>query len=215
MRFRYAFLALVFLTANAPAASADPVFGFNEPFSGPGTGGWTANIPEVSNPGTGGVDGAGDGYLYMRHTGGNLGAHCGFCPEYSGDWIAAGITHIGISLNDVGSDEPLEIHLAIGNDNSFWLYNTGFDPPDGSWARFVVDLTDSLQFTRIIGTPAISFEDAMRSVTKLHVRHDVAPFFQNPTDIAGDFGADEITLGDLVTPVAHGSWGRLKVLYRD
>jgi len=215
MSIRHAILALAFAAAGAPAAFAAPMFGFNEPFTGPGVGGWSANIPEVSNPGTGGVQGSGDGYLYMRHTGGNLGSHCGFCPEYSGDWVAAGITHLGLSLNDVGTDEALELHVVIGNDDSFWLYHTGFDPPNGEWARFVVDLTDSLKFTRIIGSPVISFDDAMRGVTKLQVRHDLAPFVQDPNDIAGDFGADEITLGDLATPVAHGSWGRLKALYRD
>jgi len=211
---RYALVLALAATAVSPASAA-PVFGFNEPFPGPGTGGWTANIPEVSNPGTGGVGGAGDGYMYLRHTGGNLGAHCGFCPEYSGDWIAAGITHIGLSLNDVGTDEPFEIHVAIGNDDNFWIYNVGFDPPNGSWGRFVVDLTDEANFTRIINFAPGTFQDALHNVTKLLVRHDVAPFVQNPDDIAGDLGVDEITIGDLATPLAAGSWGRLKILYRD
>lgn len=216
MRIRYAVLALALLAAGVPAASAAPVFGFNESFPGPGTGAWTAFIPEVSNPGDGGALGTGDGYLYLRHTGGNLGARCRSCPEYTGDWIAAGITHIGLSLNDVGTDDPLEIHVVIGNDDGFWLYNPGFDPPHGAWERFVVDLTDEANFTRIIDlAPTDTFQDALQNVTILQVRHDLAPYVMNPDDIAGDVGVDEITIGDLVTPVVHGSWGRLKALYRD
>lgn len=213
MQLRHALFALALLATGAPAAFAAPVFGFNESFPGPGTGGWTANIPEVSNPGTGGVGGAGDGYLYLRHTGGNLGARCRACPEYTGDWTAAGITHIGLSLNDVGTDEPLEVHVVIGNDTSFWLYNIGFDPPHNAWARFVVDLTNEANFTQIIGPD--SFASALQNVTILQVRHDLSPYVMNPDDIAGDVGIDEITIGDLVTPVAQGSWGRLKILYRD
>jgi hypothetical protein len=215
MHVRSAVLALALLPAGVPAASAAPVFGFNESFPGPGVGSWSAQIPEVSNPGTGGVQGAGDGYLYLRQTGGNLGARCRSCPEYSGDWTAAGITHIGLSLNDVGADEPLEIHVVIGNDDSFWLYNPGFNPPNGQWGRFVVDLTNAANFTRIIDLAPGTFEDALHNVTILQIRHDLAPFVMNPNDIAGDVGIDEITLGDLVTPVTQGSWGRLKTLYRE
>jgi hypothetical protein len=214
MRIRSALFALVVLAAGVPAASAAPVFGFNEAFPGPGTGGWASDfIPEISNPGTGGAQGAGDGYMYLRQTGGNMAARCRLCPEYTGDWIAAGITHIGLSLNDVGADEALEMHVVIGNDTGFWLYNVPFDPPNNAWGRFVVDLTNESDFTRIIGADA--FASALQNVTILQVRHDLAPYIQNPDDVAGDVGVDEITIGDLVTPVAQGSWGRLKVLYRD
>jgi hypothetical protein len=212
MRFHILLLALILTFATTASAHAVPLFGFVESWSAPGTAAWSAQIPEVSNPGSGGALGGSDGYLSMRHTGGNLGARCRSCPEYSGDWVAAGITHIGLSLNDVGTDDPLEIHVGIGNDSGFWLYNPPFFPPEGAWERFVVDLTNAANFTRIIGTQP--FTTSMQSVTILHVRHDTAPFVMSPTDIAADFGVDEITLGDLVTPATQGSWGRLKTLYR-
>lgn len=212
MLLRSGALALVLLLAGVPAAHAAPIFGYNQSFSVPGTAGWGGGIPTIDNPLDGGALGAGDGYLYAASGGGNFAVRCKDCPEYVGNWTAAGITHVGLDLNDVGNPDPLELHLVIGNDTNFWSCNTIFTPPNGAWQRYVVDVSDSTNFTQIIGPGW--FADALANVQILMVRHDLAPYIQDPDNIAADFGLDEVTIGDLITPVASGSWGRLKILYR-
>ncbi len=212
MRVRSGLLLLALIAAGITPAQAAPIFGFNESFSAPGTAGWGGGVPTISNPGSGGVGGAGDGYLLIGSLGGSLATRCKSCPGFTGDWTAAGITHIGLSLNDVGTDDPLEVHFAIGSETNFWLYVPGFDPPHDAWARFVVDLTNPADFVQLIGPG--TFADALLNVTVVHVRHDTAPFVKNADFITADLGIDDITIGDLMTPVERGSWGRLKVIYR-
>lgn len=189
-----AFMALVALVLARPSFGA-PVVGFVEDFTAAGTGGW-AGGPGSVNPGTGGVGGGGDGYLYIQTLfDGNWGNRCRLCPEYTGSWSAAGIHELRLWLSDVGPDEAFEIHVAIGNDHNLWQYDTGFAPPNGSWAEFSVQLDQAANFTQTIGTQP--FAEAMDSVSILLIRHDLAPYLPNPNPpdpIAGDAGIDRIQL---------------------
>jgi hypothetical protein len=188
---------------------AAPAGGFVEHWPGTSVGGWTGGSI-YANPGTGGA--GGDGYLKVST---NFAARLGSFStgaEYAGDWVTAGIVGVKVKLNDVGADQALEIHFSIGNRNNFWQYDTGFLPPNGSWAEFTVDLTNAANFTQTHGTG--SFTDALANVDHVHFRHDVAPYALNPDQIAGDFGIDDLTLVGASTPVAAHTWGRLKALYR-
>lgn len=209
-RSRPLLLTLATIAVWACSAHAAPTVGFVENFPAvAGVGSWGGGAT-VSNPGTGGVGGDGDGFLlvstYTTPTpGGNLGTRS-TGPEYVGDWIAAGITQIHVWLNDVNTPEALEIHASLGNVGefppvpaSFWQYNVGFIPPHGKWAEFVVDLT-SANWTRTIGSGTIS--DAFHNVSKLHFRHDVAPYMGSPDPILADVGIDHILLTDGIVGVA-------------
>jgi len=180
----------------APAWSA--TFGFVDDFSSPGTNGW-ASLNSNTNPGTGGVDGAGDGYLNIEQVGSpsNFGSH-NDGPNFAGDWTAAGITRVSFFLNDVNTDENFSFHFLItgaetapGGETS-WQYDTGFQPPNGSWQQYSVDLTSDVNWTRIRGTS--SFADVLADVADAHFRHDLAPFVTQPDQIAGDIGIDNILL---------------------
>src|SRR5206468_8684701 len=128
-----------------------PVLGFQESFTST-TSGWDSFSGVVTNPGTGGLFGPGDGYLFIQTTSAfNWGARS-LGLEYAGDWTAAGVTQVRVWLNDVGADDALEIHFGIGNAGNFWQYNVGFLPPLHQWAVFTVDLTSGANWTRIIGT---------------------------------------------------------------
>src|SRR5262245_35683859 len=119
-----AVLALGISLFLASRAAAAPVVGFEENF-GSGTGTWFSTAT-LSNPGTGGYDGTGDGFLLItRATGGNFGAHSQGA-EYTGDWIAAGITQVRLWLNDVGTASNFEMHLTVGTATNGWQYNIGF-----------------------------------------------------------------------------------------
>jgi hypothetical protein len=98
-------------------AAAQPVAGFLESFPGTSVEGWTSGDLRVSNPGTGGILGPGDGYLLLTVEGQfpvNLGAFAK-TPAYAGDWVAAGITQVQLWLDDVNQQDTLEIHFALGN----------------------------------------------------------------------------------------------------
>jgi hypothetical protein len=190
---RSAGLGLLFILLAPASVPANPTPGFHEEFNGTSLGGFGGGAV-TSNPGTGGNSGAGDGYLQVS-TGpapANLGTMAA-TSDYTGDWTAAGVTQIRLWLNDVGNPDPLEIHVALGTGSTnFWQCNTGFIPPNGSWAPFTVDLTNPANFTQIIGTG--TFAAALHAVDKVLIRHDRAPYVQSPDPIAADFGIDGILL---------------------
>ena len=184
------------ILAGSPPALAAPVLGFIEKWAVPGPGSWDSQATNT-NPGTGGVDGVGDGYLKItRSPAGQLASHS-IGLEYSGDWIAAGVSLIRLWLNDVDANQDLEIHVVVGNSGNFWECKTGFSPPENAWAQFSVDLTDSNNFAQIINFES-GFAKALRNADRLQVRHDRAPFVQRPDLLAGEFGLDNVELGATV-----------------
>jgi len=122
------------LAARAPARRARP--GGELPDSG-NTSLWGGGS-NYQNPGHGGVGGDHDGYLRVSADSlGRFGTRSGGLT-YVGDWSAAGITRVQLWLNDVGADDALEIHFALGPNANRWLYTVGFDPPNNQWAPFTV-----------------------------------------------------------------------------
>ncbi len=212
MRFVAVVAAIMILvTWSPPVAGADPPIGFLETWSGTSTNGWTGGA-SVTNPGSGGVDGAADGFLRVATlTVGKLGSRSSGAP-YVGDWIAAGITRVRFSVKDIGADDALEIHFGIGNGNNFWQCNTPVLPPENSWAEVTLDITVAANFTQIAGSG--TFDQALHNVDRILFRHDIAPYGHSPNTIMGDFGIDNLLLGNAQTPVLATTWGRIKALYR-
>jgi hypothetical protein len=191
-------------------SAAQPTAGFVESFTtdNGGFGGGAA----YSNPGTGGVGGAGDGYLLIeRATAFHFGTRS-FGTDYMGDYLAAGITRIRFSLNDVGADQDFQIHFGIGaGAGNFWLYTTAFVPPENAWAEFEVDLTNESLFTHIRGSG--TFTGALTGVGNILIRHDLPPLTDTPDDLAGELGLDQVMLVG-PAPVEPGTWGRIKSHFR-
>ncbi len=189
-------LAAMALAAGTGQALAGPTLGFIEDFAPADTTAGFLGGVLLSNPGTGGVGGTGDGFLRIERPGpfpGHLGCF-NSGPHYAGDYIAAGVTRVRFWLNDIETDEPLEIHLGIGNNGNFWQYNTGFAPPEHGWAMFEVDLGDSANFTQTVSFPGGNYTLALRTADRLHWRHDLPPFVQPPDPIIGQVGLDRIHL---------------------
>ena len=192
---------VVLIAAFTSPALGAPTVGFMEHWP-VGLDGWTGG-DVYSNPGTGGVHGAGDGFLVFSTPGPppssftNLGAQSAGA-EYAGNWQAAGITQVRFWLNDVGNTDPLEMHFGIGNSSlgNFWQYNPGFIPAHNAWTPFVVDLTSAAAFTHIIDMNGGTFNDALQNVNRILVRHDLAPYIQSPDQIVADVGLDELLLTD-------------------
>ncbi|MGP1309504.1 MAG: hypothetical protein ACTS27_04825 [Phycisphaerales bacterium] len=146
-----------------------------------------------SNPGTGGVDGANDGYLQLENvTSGNFGTRSASVP-YFGDWEADGVQGVAFWLRNV-SGAPFQIHFSIGTNLNFWQYNIGHVPTD-SWQRVVVTFDNPADWTRIVGSG--TFQQCLQFVDRIHLRHDLPPFVQSPNAIQGILGIDNIKiLGD-------------------
>ncbi len=203
-----ALLTLFVLAANGPALG-DPTPGFRETWPGTSVQGWGGGAGSpglvLSNPGTGGAGGDGDGFLVMSRLDppSNFGARSSG-PEYLGNWQAAGISQVRVWLDDVNTDEPFEVHFSIGGFNNLWQYNQGFFPPLQQWSEFIVDLTDSTTFTHTIALDGKGFQFALQNVEVVHLRHDLAPYMQFPDPIAGDLGVDNLLLTNGVVGVPPG-----------
>ena len=212
-RRRSVLLAVATMLVFATAAHANPVAGFREDFPGTSTGLWGGGAATFDNPGTGGADGAGDGYLRMsQDNAGNFGARA-IAPEYTGDWLAAGIQKVRIALNDIGTPQPFQMHFCIGNGGNFWQYNIPFSPPSNAWQDFEIDLTSSSSFTHIVGSG--TYAQALQNADRILIRYDLPPYVQNPDDFSGDLGIDRITLIGVPVRAEAATWGRLKALYRE
>jgi hypothetical protein len=194
----FAALLISQLGVAAGPAFADPAPGFVEHWAGTTLSGWGGG-DFYSNPGTGGVLGAGDGYLVMTTPGPSpfFTTHLGTTSSglaYSGNWKAAGITRVQFWLDDVGNPDPIEIHFGLGSSTNFWQYDTGFVPPAGSWGQFTVTLDNGSGWTQTIASPGGTFDAAIQNVTQVLIRHDRAPFVQTPDTLRADVGVDELTL---------------------
>ena len=143
---------------------------------------------------TGGVGGTDDGFLVFANTdfAFQLGTRTA-AATFTGDLSQDGVTGFSFWLNDVGSDDALEIHVGVGTAfTNFWLTLDGFSPPENQWAEFSVDLVDPSGWVQIIGSG--SFEDALHQSNRLLFRHDLSPLGQFPDAITADVGIDRITV---------------------
>ena len=145
-------LILTLGMVSRPCA-ADPVFGFREDWFGTSVNGWSgggASGVVLSNPGTGGTFGTGDGYLLLQLTDpGQFGTRS-TGVEYSGNWLLAGIEQVKIALNDVGAPDALEIHFCIGNSSNFWEAKYGFVPTNGMIAPLLLTQSAANSLARSI-----------------------------------------------------------------
>jgi hypothetical protein len=193
--------ALLLLCA-ARARSATP--GFTEDFAA-GTAGFGGGST-VTHVASGGVGGASDPYLEISNAiPGFLGTRTQAAP-FTGNLAADGVTGFSFWLQDTGADDDLEIHVGVGIAfSNFWLSIEGFEPPDGRWHRFTVDLVHEADWVQIIGSG--TFAQAIASSDRLLFRHDVPPLGQFPDAVAADFGLDRISALPAPLP-GLPAWGR-------
>src|SRR5262249_55791245 len=95
-------VTLVVLARPFSLAIADPPLNFIEKWPGTSVQGWGGGSAAF-NPGTNGVDGAGDGFLLVANAApGPLGVRSNGAP-YVGDWMAAHVNLVKFFVNDVGN----------------------------------------------------------------------------------------------------------------
>lgn len=191
-RARAALLALVALAGSAHGANPRAA----QHFAGVGnTGSFRAGGGmALSNPGDGGVDGAGDGFLLLTSTFlGNFGAHS-TDGEFLGNYTGDGVGGISFWLKDVGAADPLVIRLALGpGQSNLYQYHGAFEPTS-AWTRHYVNLSaiNPEHWTQTHGGGTI--EDALVNVGRVLLRHDLPPFLFFPDSVEGDMGVDGVRL---------------------
>ena len=189
---------------TAPALAADEIvedFGPINEF-----GGWGGGSGFYDNPGTGGVDGAEDGYVEIinepnawRFGMNNQDA------AYQGDWIAAGVRSVSLYVQDTGAPQDFEIHLALSLDqNNTWIHTLAMYPPSGSWAFYSIDMENTVwtDWVQIGFGPAdeAAFLTCLQNVQKVLLRHDDTSdgfdmVIANDDFIQGEMGFDRFIIG--------------------
>ncbi|MEP0847522.1 MAG: PEP-CTERM sorting domain-containing protein [Phycisphaerae bacterium] len=175
------------LASAGNAAQVGYVQDFNS-----GLGGFGGNSSSYVVVPSGGVGGAGDGFLEVTNTfPSNLGTRT-TAAEFTGNLTADGVTGFSVWLKDTDNFDDLEIHVGVGASFlNFWLYTVPFYPTS-EWTEHFVDLSDTANWVQTIGSG--TFADALANSDRLLIRHDLAPFMQDPDNKAGDFAIDRVTV---------------------
>lgn len=173
--------------AAGPAAAIST--GQIDTFENESLSGWTGrSLPAIET--TGGPAGTDDAYLRLGSTNFSLGTVNSV--QWSGDYIAAGVTAVGADLNNFGS-VPLAIRMTVFGAGGWFASNDEIIlPPSSGWIS-VQYAVDEAQMTRV-GGGALPFDVALTNVGNLLFRHDPDPISlpgqQNP--VTGSFGIDNI-----------------------
>lgn len=188
---RRSLLVFALSTGSLAGAVHAAQVGYVQDFNS-GNGGFGGNSGSYVVVPTGGVGGVGDGFLEITNTfPSNLGART-TAAEFTGNLTADGVTGFSVWLKDTDNYDDLEIHVCVGASFlNFWLYTVPFYPTD-EWTEHFVDLTDTANWVQTIGSG--TFADALAISDRLLIRHDLAPFVQDPDNKAGDFAIDRVTV---------------------
>jgi hypothetical protein len=192
---------LVLALAWAPSPAWALSIGQHDTFEDGTTQGWVVGLLGVPSPrppvnrDTGGPAGAGDRFLFLTALGG-AGAGSRLAAinvsQWTGDFIAAGISGIAMDLRNLGpSDLSLRLSFAdpSGGPPANWAVSTTafFLPAGGAWvaAFFPIGPAD---LTALDG----SVTAALQGTTELRLFHSTSAAF--PGDpIAASLGVDNIT----------------------
>lgn len=177
------------MAVGAPALGVEA--GFVEDFNS-GTGGFAFVQGATVTTQLGGVGGASDGFLAIATTSvDRFAARALNAPQYSGDYITAGVDRIAFWLRDIGAADAIVMRVGVGTQQNFWISNLGVDP-GFTWSRHEVSLTDAASWTQVIGSG--SFTTALSSASVLQFRAAELPEGKAPDSVLGDIGVDRIAL---------------------
>jgi hypothetical protein len=187
---------LAFLLASLTVPAAATVFiGKVDTFQDGTTQGWSDGpfnpIPAV-NVATGGPAGTGDRHLLLTSSGGGSagGKLVGIAPQsWAGNYIAAGVTAIGMDVNNFGATD---VSLRLLVQNSFAaraVSSVAFDLPSGSGWRHV---TFSLAPAALNGLFGAVPAQLLTDVVQFRLYHATGAEFPGP-DISAQLGIDNIS----------------------
>jgi hypothetical protein len=164
--------------------------------------GWDSQA-KLSNPGDGGVDGAGDGFLIFARTieQGALGANARdpkLNEAFLGDYLAKGVTEIRAWFRNLG-DTEIEIHVGIadskfGAGGRYMSLQGATLPIGGDWTQVSFDFSEDNFVYHGFEPEPPTFTETAQSVISLHFRHDMKPIGFAPIPTEGEVGVDNVQL---------------------
>ncbi len=180
---------------------------FNGGTAGFGIGGVLAANGTMVVQGSGGVDGAGDGFLSITNPNFTQFATriIGANTPFTGDFTAVGVDAVRFSLISLNSNNAVNLRVGFGIQNSnFWVSNLSFNPIFGSgFQEFEVGFDDFTEWTPVIGggTEA-GFQAALQNVNVFQFRHvdSAAPVIRAPGAVMGSVGIDNIVFVGVPEP---------------
>jgi hypothetical protein len=186
---RAAALGALLLFCTAAGAHGVELFQTDD-FQDGTTQGWRSGGANPNPPATvpdGGPDGAGDAYLRVESNGsagagGNLIAFN--TAQWAGDYVAADVRGIGMTLRNLG-DEPLRIRLLFeGPGGGLFTEDGFFLAPGSGWRNVTFDVTPA---GLVGGADPATLLTAVSKVRLLH-----APTPSGAEAVAGALGVDDV-----------------------
>lgn len=197
---------LTFTTSNPANAIT---LGQVDDFENLTTQSWIISI-DIENPSNvpdGGPNGAGDAFLQYSSTGGSgPGSRLIFynTDQWTGDYVAAGVTGIAADVKHVAGTEPIELRVAFGPSSNAasgsWFASTApiVLQPGSDWQSVVFPL-DEASLTQVRGLDA--YGSVISSVGGLRILSSSAPDNKGDAFIA-TLGIDNIEAIGVPEPAA-------------
>jgi hypothetical protein len=204
-------VAFTFGRANASGISPGQVDTFENGTSA----GWTSGGDTFDSPlPTGGPAGASDHFISANS--GTYGGKSRWVifntQQWTGDYLSAGVTAIGMDLLNQDPTTPFSVRLALlpglpgGSGTPGFVSNTPVVlPPDGQWHHEVFTLSESAMTLVNPSDPPQLFSDVLSAVSELRLFVNAGA---TPTSVIGDdntnakIGLDNITAISAPKPVA-------------
>lgn len=194
-------MVLLLLIGLAPGLAWGLSIGQRDTFQDGSTNGWSVSLLDISNPSppvnipTGGPGGAGDGFLQITAVGGASSGNqlsAINVRQWTGDYIAAGITTIRMDLRNFGPDD-LSLRLLLSDTIGGSATNAAFStvalllPAEGDWVTGLFPISPS-DLTPGAGSVAA----ALQHVVELQLYHSVGATLPGASATA-TLGVDNIT----------------------
>jgi len=182
-------LGLLALLAGAPAGAIS--IGQVDTFSAGGLLSWGGGSAPT-NIATDGPGGAGDRYLEIRASAGNLGTDN--TAQWAGNYPSAGVTSLRFELRNAGPD-PVALRVTVLGPSGLTAY-TSIDEvvlgPSSGWLSAEFALSETA-LVRTRGTDSLA--QTLAGVSKLLLRHDPDPLSPpgSPNPVTATLGIDNIT----------------------
>jgi len=169
-------------------------------FSDNTTQGWISGGPNPNPPiniSGGGPNGDDDYFLQVTSTGGS-GPGSMFITfnnsQWTGNYIAAGVTVISMHINNFGTTDLLLRLAFVGSGGNFWTINAEPIPANSGW----VTANFSIQPMDLAGGNNVN--NTLNNVTQLRLLHSVTGGYQGDPIVA-QLGIDNITAAPQPLPV--------------
>ena len=209
VKFEFKWTGLLLAASCLAGLPASGVFvGQVDDFEDGTTQNWTIGNPNgpfaPSSLPNGGPGGTGDGYLQLNSsgTGGPGGKLTAYNPaQWSGDYIAAGVTGVQAWFNNFGSN-PVTMRLSFasgfGAGSSFTTATTIDLSPGSGWTAGFFPINESA-IVQLSGSDG--FSQAFLEITEVRLLSAVAPAFSGDL-IAATVGVDDLA----VIPEPAAGW---------